>query len=581
MPDKYGVWFEFDELPKRWTDSAQTFFSLDGNSSFALPPGWVAGQNSAGMTQLTADLQSQSSRFLRQTLDGGFSLALPENLDFSASFADQTKNGRYLEGAVMGLTGGNPRSVTLNDRVDYTTDLWKTALDYAVDEFQLNFEYQGSHFENNDSSVTWENPYLANAAWSPNAGYPPSAPCFGVTDGCGLGRKGEAPGNWFNQIIASGGYNLPWNTRVMANAAFGWMVQNDTFLPYTVNQALLAPIPLPRSSLDGQINTTVLNFVVASRPLPNTRVDLRYRYDDRQNQTPRDTYVYIRNDSENQGTIDGGTARVNRPYSYTEHQFDFDVGYTLFERTELTVGYAWNQIHRDLQEVEDQSSNAVFAELYSHPLNWLTARGHFRHTWRDRSTYIGVKPQLVGDSPESLVGFDPNTEFENHPALRKFYMQGGEREDVGSMITISPIDKVGIGLQTDYYHDAFDGAQVGLTDRDVITTGVDLSYAPCDRLFTHAFYNYERFNSNQTGWSWNNLATAADPGRQWSGRQEDRVHTVGAGAHFDVIPDVLGLDTQYVYSRATWHHGTRSGPDARRDHHQLPVPGHDSPTRTT
>ena len=201
----------------------------------------------------------------------------------------------------MGLTGGNPRSVTLNDRVDYTTDLWKTALDYAVDEFQLNFEYQGSHFENHDNSVTWENPYLANAAWSPNAGFPPSAPCFGVTEGCGLGRKGEAPGNWFNQIIASGGYNLPWNTRVMANAAFGWMVQNDTYLPYTVNQALLSPIPLPRSSLDGLINTTVINFVVASRPLPNTRVDLRYRYDDRNNESPRDTYVYIRNDSENQG----------------------------------------------------------------------------------------------------------------------------------------------------------------------------------------------------------------------------------------------------------------------------------------
>jgi len=502
------------------------------------------------------------SRYLRETFGGGVSAVLPENLDFSAAYDHLHRWGRYYTGATMGLTGGNPRAVTLPERVDETTQSWEAALGWAVDALQLNLEYYGSYYNNHEDSVTWVNPYrvpvnnLGVPQWNPNAGYPgppDNPPCIGQP-GCGLGRKAQAPDNHFNQLIASGGYNLPWNTRITANAAFGWMRQDDRFLPFTVNSTLLAPIPLPRSRLDGQIDTTLLNFQVHSEPIEKTRFDLRYRYDDRNNETPRDTYVYIRNDSENQQAITSEEARVNRPYSYTQHHLDFEAGYMLFKRTELTLGYDWTQTERDLQEAKRVWENGVGAELYGRPVNWFTARTHYRHSWRDNASYKGVKPQFEGWSPEYLATFNPSTQFENHPLLRKYYMAKAQTDAVGALFTLAPIDTVGIGINVDWSHDDFTDTDLGLTDREVFTSGLDVSWAATERLYTHAFYSYDSFTSEQKSWSFNSTAgTATNPARLWEGKDKDHGHTVGTGFHVDLIPERLGLDTQYLFS---WVRGT-------------------------
>ncbi len=561
-PGSWGVFFEYDQIPKYWNEQGRIPFFKTGDSSFTLPAGWVAGQNAAGMTLLNSSLREVDSRYMRQSIGGGVTAVLPEDIDFSASYDHEDKWGRYYTGAMMGLTGGNPRSVTLPERVDQTTQTWETALGWAIETLQLDLQYYGQYYNDHEDSVTWQNPYLANAAWSPNAGYPGSGACAALVvpaPGCGLGQKAQAPDNWFHQLVASGGYNLPWwNTRITMNTAFGWMLQDDKFLPYTVNSSLLAPIGLPRNSLDGQIHTTLLNFQVHSEPIEKSRLDLRYRYDDRANETPRDVYVYIRNDSENQQSISSDEARRNRPYSFTRHNAEFEAGYEIFRRTELTLGYDWTQTERDLQEAKRVWENGVGAELYSRPVNWLTARTHYRHSWRDNSGYKGVTPQWVGFSPENLAGFNPATEFENHPLLRKNYLAKAQTDEVGALITMAPIDSVGIGINVDWAHDDFTDSDLGLTDRKIFTTGLDVSWAATERVYAHAFYSYDRFTSEQASWSFQNIGgdqvtTATNPTRLWEGKDKDRGHTVGTGVHVDLIPERLGLDTQYLFS---WIRGT-------------------------
>jgi len=559
-PGRYGAFFVFDQIPKYWNEFGRIPFFKQGDSAFVLPPGWVPGQNAAGMPLLASSLHEVESRSMRRIFGGGLSAVLPENLEGSAAYERQQKWGRLYQGAAMGLTGGNPRAVALPERIDETTHTWETALRYAAEALQLDLEYQGSRYVDHQGSVTWENPYLANAAWSPNAGYPPSTPCFG-SPGCGLGRKDQPPDNWFNQLIASGGYNLPWwNTRITGNAAFGWMTQNDSYLPYSVNSTLLVTTPVPRNSLNGRIDTTVINFQVDSRPIERLRLDLRYRFDNRDNQTPRNTYVYIRNDSENQQAIDSGQARVNRPYSYEQQHVDFEAGYELFRRTELTLGYDWTQTQRDFQEVNRVWENGVSAKLWSRPWSWLSARAHYRHGWRDNSGYDGVAPIYSGFSQQFLVGFDPTTEFENLPLLRKFYLAKVQRNEFGSLFTLTPIETVGIGVNVNWYRDNFDETQVGLTERDGITTGVDVSWSPIERLTTHAFYDYEKFTAHQNGWSFQNVAQSLNPERQWQGSDKDRAHTAGTGFHVDLIPERLGLDTQYLFSLVYGFIGVNPGP---------------------
>jgi MtrB/PioB family decaheme-associated outer membrane protein len=548
-PGRYGAYFEFDQIPKFWNEQGRIPFFKQGDSGFTLPPGWIPGANPAGMPNFATSLHEVDSRFLRRTFGGGIYAILPENLDFSAAYDHQDRWGRYFTGATMGLTGGNPRAVTLPERVDETTHTWETALGWAIDALQLDLQYQGSRYENHEGSVTWVNPYLANPQWDPDAGFP------------ALGRKEQAPDNWFHQIVASGGYQLPWwNTRITGNAAFGWMLQRDAFLPFTVNPLLVSNnFPVPRDDLDGRIDTTLLNFQVNSRPIEKARIDLRYRYDDRDNETPRDVYVYVRNDSEDQAnTLASEQARRNRPYSYTQHAFDAEAGYTLVERTELTVGYDYTQTERDLQEAKKVWEHGVGAELWSRPTSWLTARTHYRHAWRDHASYKGVKPQLEGWSPQFLATFDPATDFDQHPLLRKYYMAKAQTDEVGALFTLSPLETVGIGLHVDWSHDDYFDSDLGLTDREGLSSGIDVSWAATERFTTHAFYGYDRFTSEQESWSWAPVTPPTppqftDPARRWEGKDKDRGHTVGAGFHVDLIPERLGLDTQYLFS---WIRGT-------------------------
>jgi len=554
-PGRYGAFFTFDQIPKYWNEGGQSFFNKQGDSAFTLPirPASCAltSINNYAVDPNCFTFRDVDSRYMRETLGGGISAVLPYDIDFSAAYDHQDRWGRYYTGAAFGTNGGNPRAVTLPERVDETTHTWETALAYAVDLFQLDLQYEGSRYVDHEDSVTWENPYVRIAAYDDSAGYPPSVPCWNAgnpTPGCGLGRKAQAPDNWFNQIIASGGYNLPWNTRVTGNAAFGWMKQDDSFLPFTVNSALAAQIPLPRESLNGQIRTTLLNFQLNSKPIENSRLDLRYRFDDRDNQTPRDVYVYVQNDSLDQTGIDSDEARRNRPYSYTQHHVDLEGGYTFLPRTELTLGYDWDQTHRDFQETNHVWENGVGAEVYSRYWSWLTARAHYRHAWRNNSGYNGTKPQQAGWSPEFLADFDPATDFENHPLLRKFYQAAAETDAVGALLTFAPIETVGIGINVDWAHDDFHDTDVGLTDRETFATGIDVSWSPIERVQTNAFYNYEKFTSRQDGWSWGNVGDSQNTARRWQGSDKDRAHTVGTGFHVDLIPERLGLDTQYLFS---------------------------------
>jgi MtrB/PioB family decaheme-associated outer membrane protein len=299
---------------------------------------------------------------------------------------------------------------------------------------------------------------------------------------------------------------------------------------------------------------------VHSEPIEKSRLDLRYRYDDRDNETPRDVYVYIRNDSEDQQSLSSDQARVNRPYSFTQHNVDFEAGYEIFRRTELTLGYDWTQTERDYQEAKRVWENGVGAELYSRPVNWFTARTHYRHSWRDNSGYDGVEPQYAGWSAQYLATFDPATEFENHPLLRKYYMAKAQTNEVGALFTLAPIESVGIGINVDWAHEDFTDTEVGLTERTIFTTGLDVSWAVTERLYTHAFYSYDHFVSEQTSWSFQNVGQTTLPERIWKGSDTDHGQTVGAGIHIDLIPERLGLDSQYLFSWMRGEIGLDFGP---------------------
>lgn len=539
----YGVFLYYDQIPKLVTDSAKTPFDGAGGTVLTLPPGWVAGTTTAGMTNLAASLKDVDMDYERRKFGAGFSVIPLKDWELKVTFLREFKEGTKPVGAVIGNSGGNPRAVLIPEPIDYVTDQVEAVLERTWTNAQVQVGYYLSSFENKADSLAWQNPFAAITGWAAAAGYP-----------TGYGSMALPPDNKFHQFTLSGGYSLPANTRIAANVSFGRMTQDDPFLPYTVNPTLAVTTPLPRGSLDGRIDTTLVNLRVSSRPLPKLNLNANYRFYELDNQTPHAQYIYIGGDSQNQLGVASDRARTNHPYSFKQNQLQLDAGYEVYKRTYLTAGYEHNEIERTLQEAEKTKENTYKAKLRSTPSDVVSGSLTYAHSDRKASEYHFAEPFLTGYSPEYLATIPAAVRWENNPLLRKFYLADRDRDKLGSVVTITPHETLIIGLSANFIQDDYDRSEMGLTDSKGYAYTVDVSYTPKDHLTTYAFYTNEKIRSNQDGRQFSGGAVkeaqANDPTRDWFAKHRDKIDTVGVGANMTVIKNKLDAGAGYVYSRS-------------------------------
>jgi MtrB/PioB family decaheme-associated outer membrane protein len=532
-PVALGVSLFYDEIPKYQTDSAQTFFSGAGTGSLTLPSGWTASAADFDNFLYVNEIDHK-----RRTAGIETSVALPSHFDFDASYQQQKKRGEKLIGSMIGRSWGNAGSQIVPEPLEYTTHQIDSHLRYTADDFQLQLQYYASGFYNRLHELAWQDP----------RNNLPIGNGLGFDDGS-LGQKASMPDNWFHQVTASGGLNLPANSRIMLNAAFGWGTQRDDFLPYHVNPLLIPTLGLPRSNLDGKLETRLVTFRFASNPLPKLGVNVGYRWNQRDNDSPINTYSYVRADSEGENfAID----RVNRPYSFEQHKVDADVSYRFFKRTKLTVMYEWERMNRNLQEVEENDEHSVGAKLVSRPNHYVSLGARYERSYRNGSYYDCVKPYIAGRPtvipPGGVVDPEcPGTAETNSPQLRKYYMANRHRYDTHAWLTVTPLDNLSIGSHLKFIDDDYYKSKFGLTGYRLLSTGVDFSYMATDALNFHAFYNFDESKREMGSTT---SPTSFDPDDDWSSKDEDTTNSVGAGIDFDAIPDRLSVGFEYLFARS-------------------------------
>lgn len=563
---RFGLELAFLDIPRLTSDSAQGFYLGRGESTLRLPSGWVGATSPQGMTSLSSSLRDMRLDHDRKRARAEMFWIPAEGWRLNAQFQRERKEGTRLTAGLIGATGGNPRSVLVPEPVNFETNQWNASIQYATPRAQLEVGYYLSAFDNREDSLTWENPYTNIGGWDPAVG-------FGLP-GLQEGRKALAPDNFFHQATLAGGYNLLPSTRVTLDVALGRMRQDENFLSYTVNPALAVSTPLPRSSLDGEIDTTYVNLGIVSRPIRRLTLRARYRYDDRDNDTPRDTYIYVRGDAAAQGDITSGQARVNRPYSYKSNELTVSAGYRLPARTDLTLEYQRETIERDFSEVDKTRENAYTAKLRTSPAEFLTAGLTAGIADRDASDYTHNAGFLVGFSPEhiaaELAALSPTATlgdvFEEHPALQRFFLADRSRSQVAAFVTVTPLETLDISLRAQENRDRFGdpanyvgefgdltGLELGLRKRKARNYTLDVSYSPVEWATAHAFYTAEALKSDQDGWSFRGSARIADlavgSGRNWTARERDAVDTWGIGGQLRGLRDRLKVDVDYSFSR--------------------------------
>ncbi|MBF8291537.1 MAG: MtrB/PioB family decaheme-associated outer rane protein [Steroidobacteraceae bacterium] len=494
-PGTFDYRLAYSQIPRHRFDSTSTIFTPAPGNLLALPSVWTFASTTSGFTDLAQGLVSQDIESERETLELGGRYLPTTRFRLFADYERQEHDG-------TNILGGSyfTNSSLLPHRFDYQTDQVDAGIRYDADNGYLKLAYYGSFFQDQFLAASWENPFL-------------SAP------GAETSALAESPDSNFQQLLLTGSYRTTaLDTNIAFSAAMGRGKQNDTLLPYTTNPNVITA-PLPRSSLDAEIDTTNLQLTVVSRPFPQARVKLAIRYDERDNKTSQLPWTRVIADS-----FLSGETEFNVPYGYERLRLNASADYRLFDTVRASAGYDYTELDRKFQEVAEQTEDTGWGRLQWRPNSYLelTARG-------------GVSRRDINRYDETLAaGLDQN------PLMRKYnlayrYQQFGELSASATL----PKWPIAISARAFYADDSYSDSQLGLTDSDELRVAADLSWSVSEKASVYLTGGFEDISTQQAG-------SAGFSTPDWFADYSDEFYNFGGGFRVTGIGGKVDLQLDYT-----------------------------------
>jgi len=495
----YEVRFGWQEIPRWIGYGTQTPFLGVGSDVLTLPDDWVKANTTSGMTALQSNLVGEPLKTKRKIFDAGGTLNFMSNWSFRIDYQRQKKEGLRTLGAGMYFSNAS----ILPTPIDFTTDLFDTAITWMNKRAQVELGFISSKFDNGNSSLTWQNPFSSS----------PQHTAF---------RAALEPGNKFHQFNLSGAVAITPRIRLSGQAAMGRMKQNDPFLPYTINP-IYSDLPLPRESLDGKVDTNTYNVAgkFYARISNKFNFTVRGKWDKRDNKTPVDLYTPVVTDLLLVGP------RFNRPYSYKRQQYSADLRYRFDRKLSMSGGFRQHNLDRTLQEVKRTKESTVWGQFKITPTF---------------NTEIRIKGELADRDISDYMQLDDGSAI-NNPLLRKFNMADRDRNRLLLEFDFMPIDSFSINLGYIHAESDYKKSLLGLQKSVDESYSVNLNYAISPTINAYAFYNLDYIDADITNTSGGNSLP-------WVANTQDRIETAGIGLSA-AISEKSSLGVDYVYAGST------------------------------
>src|SRR5262249_14529100 len=152
-------------------------------------------------------------------------------------------------------------------------------------------------------------------------------------------------------------------------------------------------------------------------------------------------------DSQDQGSISSADARINLPNSYRRNDGRVELGYEVWNRTEISAGYQHLVTDRSWTEADEVKEDVFKAGIHGRPITRVDFRVDANWSNRDGGDYFSEAPLVWGFSPEHVATLNLATDFENNPLLRKFNFADRERQGVDARVAYMPIDTLTLSGQ--------------------------------------------------------------------------------------------------------------------------------------
>ncbi|MBD1390268.1 MtrB/PioB family decaheme-associated outer membrane protein [Neiella sp. HB171785] len=569
----------WQQLRSRGPSSGKTPFRYE-QGALTLPENWQAANNASELASLNQqEIDRRFSQVVqRDQLTIDFHHDIDEAWRLRSSVKHEKRDGTRATGAAFFANAQNGHSAILPAKLDSTTKTFEAGVGYYQPNYAADVSYLYSEFENDDYALRWQNPYSANLG-------------PGVAYDTGIGQIATEPDNDMHQFRLTGFYQLNDQWRINADASYAVANQDTALLPYTSNLAL-PTTALPDRSFDGEVSTTTAKAQVIYRATNKLKFQAGYRYEDRDNDSPRWAWQSVTGDS--WAPQDEKYQVYNAPHSRSLQHLQLEGSYRLPKSTRLSASYAYEEIDRYNHAVETTEEDIFELRVNSRPMVGLNVRAQLQYKDRGASTYQWDQ-SFYSLYDTALINEIPDSQrYSNHPRLSQHYLSN--REQWHSQLHLGYVFNARWHMTFDgHYQDSdYDATELGLANEKLWHANLAANWYTHERLtqtFYVAFdrYEYELWGRAFTGGAEKNafeiyppLPQASDARRDWTIEPEDTSVTLGTSGEWISESKLLELDWQYQLTLSDSEHSNLANggaadlsaialPDINQDQHHVDV----------
>jgi MtrB/PioB family decaheme-associated outer membrane protein len=508
-----GLW---DEIPQFYSVDTRTAFTeaedgvllLDDNAQRA------ASHNAYLSISPQFDLRERRSI-------GTFRVnATPTTqFDVTGGFTTTKHSGELPWGASFGFSNDNEVALPYRSR---TNDL-DVGLEWTNARAMFRAAYNGSWFDNQADTLTWDNPLVLTDSTS--------AP--------GHGRMALWPSNSFQTLSAVGYAKFARRTQVTGSLAFGWANNDEPLLPFTINSAL-PQLTLPRATAEASATTIATTLSLVSRPYDDWRFSGRFRrydYDNGLPDTPIDDIISY------DTSVGESTTGGPQQYAHARNTLDADATWTGFRPVALTVGYTNNSNSYDFRIFESTNENVLHLKADSVGFGMMSFRARYEYGSRGGS----------GLDEASLI------QIGEQPALRHYDVANRTRNRFVGQVDVVPNEALTLSLSGGFGADDFDDSYFGLQEAGFRNVTVSADYSTANGLGVGGSYDYEHYSGLQQSRS-ASPGQEFDPNRDWTTDSKERVHYFSIYLYPPRIGDNTEVRLAYEYAHARGNFVYEVGP---------------------
>jgi MtrB/PioB family decaheme-associated outer membrane protein len=538
--DSYSLFVDYNKIPHRFGNKGRMLFTETGPGRFQIADpvqGALQGAleeqfavNPFGIT--FAFLDTLLAPYLETASEVDLGLRRDRTLarlDFAKSGAvtwqvevtHENRVGTRPYGASFGFN-----NVTeLPEPIDYDTSGALVSGEWGSQRSGLVFGLRHSAFENNTSTLTWDNPFRAIDATDAAAYLSPSGSSIG---GSSTGFADLAPDNKASSFFLSGRTRFGGDWWANGNVSYIQMSQDEPLLPFTLNTAIVGiehetgatfdptnPTNLPVRNADTEVDVLSFSGDTGTRLGEDWSLTFRYRYYDYDNQSPRVEFPgYVRFHA-----VWEEVPRITVPYAYTKQDLGAELAWDVTATTNLALTYNLQSWDRDFREVDSSDEDILKLSLDSRPSRKASILASYELGDRSIDGYLVEAQEASFVEPEGI---------NNQPGLRKYDEAARETDGYNVLVQLFPADPWNLSFGLTGREEDYDESEFGLISDEILQYNFELGYTPSATtnfyLFAHRADREVFQRARQSG-----STVSTRPLDDWSVLLDEATDTWGLG----------------------------------------------------